>query len=260
MSPALNILIRGGRGLVLLLTGALMLSMALSGDLWQYLNPGFAPWITGAGVLILLLGCLAPFAPPGSRPAWDLIPVAAFLVFLGLAGWSLNRPLVADEPDWSPPESDLYYPAPKPLGESRLTWEGREYVKMNLSELFALADYDKAPEHVAVRGMVLRAGDGNGRVLLVRAQIVCCLADALGLGFELAGEGLEELEAGQWVRVLGGLEPAAPDLATGQVDWPGVVLVVLGDRHVLVPDRITRIDPPEMPYIFDVRDEEPFEY
>ena len=254
--------VKACRSLVLLLTGGLMVSMALSGDLWQYLNPSFSPLISAAGGMLLILGVLLPFAPLGRRPAGELVPAAVFGAFLFLAGWSLDRPLVAAEPEWSGPGTELYYGAPKNQGAPRQTWQGREYVKLNTSELLSLADQGAAPEWVAVQGMVLKAEgpDGRERTVLVRAQIVCCLADALGVGFQLSGPGLEGIEPGQWVRVLGGLDPIRPDLTTGQVAWPGVVLVVLDSGHVLAAENVEVVDPPELPYIFDVRTSEPFAY
>ncbi len=254
------VLVKACRSLALLMTGGLMVSLCVTGRLWQYLNPDFEPLVAIAGGALLVMGCLTPFAPLGPRAWRELIPAAVFACFLLLAGWSLARPLVSAEPQRPSFGDDPFYPEPKPRGEPRIQWRGSEYVRLNTSELLTVADKGTAPERVAVWGMVLKAPDETGaeRTILARAQIVCCLADALGVGVELEGGGVEDLRPGEWVRVLGRTTPGPARLSTGSVPWPGVVIVVLDENLVLRAEDIRAMDTPEMPYIFDVYDQEPF--
>ena len=256
-------------GLALLGTAGLLAGLALSARYWHFLNPRFAPLSLVTGICLAVIAPLAVFRPAGPRPG-GLLRLASFAVFLGLAVfavfWTAPKPAPAPAPevgfaanpaDQAPHTLD---PAPKPLPPSRVRHNGREYVRMNLAELFLLADQrpKDVPLHFVVQGQVRRGKNAQaaGLSLLCRTAVVCCLADAVSCCF-LADLGAAP--AGQWLEVYGHLEPLA-DPAAAKSPPPGgdAAVSACNERFRVVVEAAEPAGPPEMPYMFEFREREPF--
>jgi hypothetical protein len=262
-------------GLALLGTGGLLFGLALSGRYWHFLNPRFAPISLATGLALALLAPLAAFRPAGPRPG-GLFRLLGFALFLGLAAFAVARagyvptaaparpaaaagpaePLVAPE-DAAPQTLD---PRPAAVPPSRALRDGREYVRLNLAELFLLADQrpKDVPACFVVLGQVRqgRRAKAAGLALLSRVAVVCCLADAVSCCF-LADLG--QAPEGQWLEVYGRLEPLTdPKLAKSPPPGPEASVSACNERYRIVVEAAEPVAPPEMPYIFEFRDREPF--
>ena len=255
-------------GLALLGAGGLLFGLALSGRYWHFLNPRFAPISLATGLALALLAPLAAFRPAGPRPG-GLLRLLGFALFLSLAGfavfWTGPAPGAAPKaaaPFVAPPgpAPQTLDPEPAPLPPSRVLREGREYVRLNLAELFLLADQRPrdVPAHFLVLGQVRqgRRAKAAGLALLSRTAVVCCLADAVSCCF-LADLG--QAPEGQWLEVYGRLEPLAdPKLAKSPPPGPEASVSACNEHFRIVVEAAEPVPPPEMPYIFEFRDREPF--
>ena len=81
--------------------------------------------------------------------------------------------------------------APEPAPASRAQVDGREYLRLNLGELYDLATQHKSENldrRFAVRGFVYRNPelDKAGEFILFRVAMYCCFADATSVGFACA--------------------------------------------------------------------------
>jgi hypothetical protein len=284
-------------GLALLLAGAFLAGFSLSGDYWRLLHPKFQPLTLATGLGLLLLGALHPFSLRLAGRG-RLSSLLAMLVFLALAGFAVGphvlngdrnqnqaspgAALGGFDPGPAPGSGSLF--SPDAYGDvddgPRLTHEGNEYVKLNVVELWMIADGDGDSDveggatpgsdaqdlgtggRVALRGQVrlLPAAEGAPpRFAIVRVAVVCCLADAVASGFVVQGPMPEGVKEGDWVRVLGTTEPlegAAPRL--GDVYTPGVTLTVLHETLAIGPDAVEPAPMPDPPFLFEFRMDEPF--
>jgi hypothetical protein len=250
---------RLGRGLALAALGGAMLRLALAENYWMFLNPRFQ-WLTGGTGLALVLLGLALALARGRR---STAPGAAVMVLMAALALGAQQASLPKAPEHTP------LTGPTPAQEAaqaiapRITIDGLDYVRLNLAELLvgAMPGSDIAPpERVAVRGMVVRTPemDARGEFALVRVHIVCCLADAVGVGFVVRHAGAPPA-AGAWIEARATLEPLGAGPAP-QVLFPGVIGVLLGENHALAAASIQPVDPPEVPFIFILRDREPFAY
>ena len=154
---------------------------------------------------LALLGLAAPFLRVSRFDPWRH---AAFVVLLGL-GWGGGAESFFS-PDETAPVSGLSAPRPPETGPSRLVLDGREYVKINLGELFAKAEAGQGEGDWVVRGFVIRQADKldpQGELGLFRVSLYCCFADATAVGLIVAGLPVEAFQSGQWIQVHGRLEP-----------------------------------------------------
>lgn len=252
---------------VLALTGLGMGLTALGQEYWLLLNPKFRPLTLAAAAGCLLAG-LALLLRAKARPRfWRVALFAAFLGCLALFHIQSAGP---DQMDGAfPPPAGLSGDnlAPDEPGASRLTLGGREYVRLNTAELASLAAGQEleAGGRFATRGLVLTSPELSAQGLygLVRVQIVCCLADAVAVGVLVRGE--PPVGDQEWARVAGravatgsladGLEPLVSSLSL-----PGMLLTYVETGFVLDAERAETTEPPAMPYIFEVRDAEPFAF
>jgi len=250
---------RLGQGAALAALGGVMLHLALADNYWMFLNPRFRG-LTGSTGAALLLLALAAWLARGYRPAVSGGIVMALMAALALAAQQASLPS-------APEHTPLTGPTPAQEAaetlEPRVTLDNVQYVRLNLAELLAgtmEGSGIKAPERLAVRGMAVRTPelDARGEFALVRVQIICCLADAVGVGFVVRGAH-EPPEPGAWIEVCGALEPLGPG-PLPRLAFPGVVGVLLGEGHAIAADHARPIDPPDIPFIFTMRDQEPFAY
>ncbi len=263
--------------LALLATAALLAGLALSDRYWQFLNPRFAPLSLTTGVVLALVAPLAAFRHAGPRPA-GLLRLLGFAAFLGLAAfavfWTAPPPgAAAPAPMAAAPAPEVGFaaipadqaprtldPEPAPLPPSRARRDGREYVRLNLGELFLLANQRPrdVPAHFVVLGQVRqgRRAQAGGLALLSRTAVVCCLADAVSCCF-LADLG--QVPAGQWLEVYGRLRPLSdPKLAKSPPPGAGAAVSACNEHFLIEVEAAEPVAPPEMPYMFEFREREPF--
>ena len=238
--------------------GLFMSLFALSQDYWMLLNPKFR-WLTlSAGVGLVICGLAAIFAAREQR--LGPLRVLLFLVLGVLMPLAVN-PL----PGQTGPRLHSAREQARPQ-QSRATWQGQEYIKLNLGELRNLIMQQPAQAlggHWLLRGFIYRQPqlEARGQAAMLRNAVFCCLADSVALGFVLESPELAGLDNGQWVQVYARLEPAqlSPALLE-KVKLPGVFITNLDQKHLLKPLRVVKIDAPQIPYMFGFRDQEPFAY
>ncbi|GAB7021722.1 TIGR03943 family putative permease subunit [Salidesulfovibrio brasiliensis] len=236
--------------LALLLFGGFLLWLAWSDVYWQLLNPQFKPLTAATGVAALLAGAATPFLKTHGRVPWG--GAASMLLFLSLTGVAVNGYM-----DDGAATFTREYTEPEP----RVEIGGTEYVRMTAPELFMLAEIDASlvPERFVVRGPIVRTPelDSRSMVAVYRMAVVCCLADAVATGFAVEVPDPLALEDGQWIRVAGTLtetESMPPDPSLGPF------LFVLNKRYAISPDDMDTTIEPDMPYVFEMRQQEPFAY
>lgn len=244
-------------GLLLAGLGLVMASYVFGGIYWYFMNPKFQ-WVTGsAAVLLIALGVFRffqhriPFEPWRTAALVFLLPVMLHAeAGIDFAPPTTNRSL---EVTSITPDDDI----PNVPG----------FVPITLPELFLHAEAEEPEDFlngsVVVRGEVARTPelDTRGEFLVTRMFIYCCLADSLRVGFRVLMQDNFEAEPGSWVELYGRLVPAPPlseDME--EIVLPGVGMTAISDRFVLLPERMETTDPPDIPFVFELNREPPFNY
>ena len=223
--------------------------LVLFGDYWRFLNPKFK-WLTGVtAVILVVIGSVATIVP-NKRPSYSRRIV--FLLFVrilsvGNLGISLTPRIHHD------------------TGASRLTVDSVEYIKINLAELYMLTEKkgpNKMATHYVVRGIVKKSHTLNNlhQFALIRNTVFCCLADSVAMGFRVQYDDLDKLADGQWAEVYGTLSRSAQEVPDSGLQNKGLHLTVLNESYLLTPFKIVTIEEPEIPFIFDFREDEPHAY
>ncbi|GAB7079539.1 hypothetical protein [Megalodesulfovibrio paquesii] len=243
--------------LVFLVLGGWGLQLFFSNEFWLFLHPRFE-WLlaTSAGVCVFF-GMLLLLRPM-PRPHWRGMISLLLTVTLGMIGQQGLRSGAAT----TEPLARAADEAPEVF-----TYDGRDYLPLNLAELFLLSENGNAatadPEaRYAMQGMLLPDPAGMAPAVLLRLQIVCCLADAVGVGFRVEGGKLPPPD-GRWVRLLGRLRPVTEEMARAAekpAQFEGVFVTVVAPGHVFVVEEAQSIEAPAMPFIADMRMEPPFAY
>jgi hypothetical protein len=245
-------------GLLLLLAGAFMGWFVVSGEYWRLMHPKFQ-WLTAfAAFLLLLLGAVGlGYGRRALKPTRSLIVFG--MIGFGLIAGSASTTFLSVK-GLSPPDQ-----------ESRISLDGFDYIKINIGEIFFLLqgfslDRNKEPEAIkhryVMRGVVKHHPDLErmGQFMLMRAVIWCCLADATGTGLRVRFDQPHTLKEGHWVQVFGRFEKMTDKPPPVFLRFDKTLVTWIEQNHILVPDKIVRISSPELPYIFDRRTEEPFNY
>jgi len=182
-----------------------------------------------------------------------------FLVFLVTSGpeCSIASQMV--------PQTSASQTEPSLNSNSRETYNGREYTKINLAELFQLClnkEVDKISGHYVMRGIAKRTAelDSAGQFALIRTAIVCCEAHAAPVGFRVSSDRLKEIRDGQWVKVYGVLEKLPPDLPKANLQSAGLLFTRFNASYGIIPHHIVNIPKPEDPSIRQFRSCEPYAY
>jgi hypothetical protein len=253
-------------GLILLVIGAYAGVLVLFGDYWRFLNPKFK-WLTGlTAAMLMLVGAIAVFRP-NKRPSLCRIVIFLILLIVLLAGQiglpghqqtgakSRGEPAVANKLSGENPADAI----------TRVTMDGREYIRINLVELEFLCQdrqADKLAMSYVVRGVVRRSKrlDRLGQFALLRNVVVCCLADSIGFGFRVQDDRLKKVADGQWVEVYGTLKGLSQKLPEPGLHIREMRFTELSKSHILIPTKIIKIPAPEIPFIFDCKETEPYAF
>ena len=251
-------------GLVLAAVGLYMLALADSDAYWLLFNPKYR-WVTATGGTGITLAGAALFFFPAQRPGATRL--AAWVLLVGmLAGYAPQQTAAPAGSLTGTTYGSLTGNIPD--RDPRETYDGREYVRLNVAELFFVANEqrtDHATDYVT-RGMVRRAPDldAAGQIGLMRVAVTCCLADAVGLGVRVAVDDPSRFADGSWLKVWGRLraEPLPAKNKNIFRRWPTGpgVLTALDREQVLVPDHLEREERPGLEYVFDIRRSEPYAY
>ncbi len=264
-----------GEAMLLASVGLYMLALSTSGTYWLLLNPKYK-WVTAAGGCGITLAAFALFMLPAARPGlWRGLFMAGLVLLLALHDPKMTvAPLGMDRdgaflayPSQSGPGSQGPFvqgrdrKAPEP---SRIELDGREYVRINAVELYFEA-VEANPAKLALgyvtRGMVARTPelDARGEVGLVRVAVNCCLADAVGLGLRVKVDDPTRYKTGQWLKVHGRLAPQPSKNKLQAPQLAGVFITALAEGFVLQAEGVEAVEQ-DLPYVFDVRDSEPYAY
>jgi len=242
-------------GSIVLALGLAMSALVRADNYWLYLHPKFK-WLTfPAGILLVIVGANALVY--NRRPNFSRIII--FLAFSTLATIGYFSPNHTSSSTAGPREEV------SPEQESRIVLDNQEYIKINLGELYAISERGLKEETAAryvTRGIVKRDPELNkiGQVVLLRVFMWCCFADAVAVGFRVQCDQHEEFPDGQWVRVYGKLQRLPSQLTEPPVKVKGVLSKALHRVDGIVAAKVEKIEPPPIPFIFEVRKSEPYAY
>jgi hypothetical protein len=199
------------------------------------------------------------FFVPANRPGPARFLVTLFFVTL-LVAWDPEDAFLL-------PGGDPFSGYTEEMAEgSRVVVDDKEFVRINTAELYLLArqgDSARLKLDYVVQGVCKRTPelDAKGEIALVRVAVSCCLADAVGMGVRVAVENPAQYEDGSWLRAYGRMNPRPQAEAQGRdLQIKGVFLTVLSEEHVLIPENIEPLDQPGLPFLFDIRESEPYAY
>jgi uncharacterized repeat protein (TIGR03943 family) len=226
-------------GTITLLVGAVLLRLSLTGTYRRYVREGMGPWLTVAGVVVVVLGAVALMRAlrgagadvhahddhGAERVGWLLLaPIAALLLVAPptLGAYGVGRaPAVDIRAGASTFEPLVAGAGPRPMtllefGQRAFDHDG--------------ASFDDVP--VELTGFVAAVDGGGFR--LARYQIGCCAADAAPVVIRVVGVVGTPPARDQWVTVVGLFHPGGD---------PG------GDEvPELSATSLVEIPPPEDPY------------
>ncbi|MFO7595805.1 MAG: hypothetical protein R6W92_05600 [Desulfocurvibacter africanus] len=253
--------------------GLYMLALASSNTYWLLLNPKYK-LVTAAGGCGITLAAFALFMMPAARPgAWRGLVMAGLVLLLAMhdpemtiapqGGLDMNSAFSTYSPQTgsAPTGPARGRQAPEP---SRVELDGREYVRINTAELY-FETVEASPAKLALgyvtKGMVARTPemDARGEVGLVRVAVSCCLADAVGLGLRVKVDDPSGYEPGQWFKIYGRLMPQSAKGLPPAPQMDGVFITALAEGFIFQAERVEAVEP-DLPYIFEVRDSEPYAY
>lgn len=257
-------------GLCLVSLGGMFAGLALSKDYWYFLNPRFSVLTACCGGLVALTGLVLLLRhKPGKATTARLLRQVVFLVFLCLLTYAWDQaasapvPGVLSAPDQQGEKAMADAPPEAPPIVEK---SGVQYTRLNLPELYIMVDKGRTdyPEHFAMRVQVVREPKLQklGQVLIERIAVVCCLADSMRLCFVTASP--DGVQSGDWVEILGHLEPIAATDAAGQAavkaasQGEGASLKIVNPKFRVVAESVVPIEPPGFPYVFEFREKPPF--
>ncbi len=248
-------------GLLLLGMGLYMSGLCWVGDYGFFMNPKFK-WLTAIAAVGLLLLGFSLLIRPNRRPSLSNIVVFVFL--MGLFAMELDAAISPPSPDFVNTMAETEAPAKEEA--QTLSYKDVDYIKINLAELNIMCETDRTERMAApyvVRGVVKKGRmlERQGEFSLIRLTVFCCLADSIGMGIRVKYADLADLKDGTWVNVFGRLEPEPLTREMlSSVQQNGKFFTALQEDYILVADRVGKIDPPEVAYIFEFNDDPPYAY
>ena len=242
--------------LLLALDGALVLGLGLymlllsqTESYTAFMNPKFRLLTAAAAVALCIVGAAFLIRPAG---VGDLVRTLSFVV-LGMlilhAGTGELKS--ASVLMLKPPETVVTV-------EPEMIREGQAYLKVNPARLFFLLHTGNAPaldQGVITRGIVRRTPelDRLGWFVLLRGNMVCCLADAVAMGVLVAADGSRQVQNGEWVMAFGRVQPLTDphpltDLGpTGEVPFSMVY-----DKALFAAEAVEKTERPRFSYVFEL--------
>jgi hypothetical protein len=226
-----------------------------AGDtLWYFINPKYQAVVLAAAAAMAALGVFAALVPP--RPARFSRPLV-FAALIGLCYFGGADELFKPQPGQGV-LSGMAAPAEEPALPSRAVLAGREFIRINVGELYDISAAhleDKIGLNYLVQGYVSRKGD---EAMLYRTALYCCFADSTAVAFRLKADAAKLPADGTWVQVYGRLEKTKPGKPP-KLDLGGGFSSVNPD-YALAAERIEEIPAPKPPFMFEWRTEEPYAF
>lgn len=253
---------------LLVLMGSFMVVLSRSSSYWHYINPKYA-WLTCvAGVLVLVMGCGCFFHVERKRKISELVGLLVFLALAGVAT-SMPRTFSSDSPAQKPAAfsggslTQSYADEDASALEARLVIDDVEYVKINVAELIAgeTEGHVAAGGNYAIQGAVVRTPelDQAGYIGVGRLLISCCFADATGVVCLVKVDAPEMYAPGDWVRVAGRLREST-DFSGRELAVTGALTAVRSEHLIMDSVQVSSQQVEGMPFIFEIRGEEPYTY
>ncbi len=258
--------------LCLLALAGFVVYLVLGGHYWLYLNPKFK-WLSLAAATVLAgLGIFGLARPPvHGRTSWLrtglflLVLVLCLVSELGI-GRTLGRLQTNASQTGGQTDDQTGQAAEEAVLPARVTVNGREYIRMNLGELFDIAS-QPTPEFTnkafAVRGFVYRTKelDAAGQFLLFRTALYCCFADSTAVAFRVRPPKGKALPAsGDWLVVMGTLAQTENITDAPDPTIPGAPFASVQPEFALQADTLEKQQPPGMGLMYEWRHEEPYAY
>jgi uncharacterized repeat protein (TIGR03943 family) len=199
-----------------MLVGAVLLRLSTTGTYRRYLRVGMGPWLTVAGVAVILVGTMALVSAIRRRDTTDghghageglgvgwllLAPIAALLLVAPptLGSYGVERGATVDVRAGAPVFVELVGDA-GPVPMTLLEFGQRAFEQDG-------ASFNGVP--VRLTGFV--AGPLAGGFLLARFQIACCAADAAPVVVGVVGVSGDPPARDAWVSVTGVFESGGHD-------------------------------------------------
>lgn len=242
---------------LLVAMGGFMAVLSQSSLYWQFLNPQYSLLTLVSGIILLIIGFVCLFHTERKRKVSEFVGVVVFLV---LAGTAITTFEYGGEPTQHAGSLNMEY---NDDGSPTITVAGQEYVKINLAELLNAEPQGKivAGQAYAIQGAVVRSDelDRAGYIALGRLVISCCFADSTAAVSLVKVDDPSLYVAGSWVRVLGVTEEQTP--------FPGKTITLSGalvgsrsERFVLRANEVSEQPVQGVPFVFEIREEQPFAY
>ncbi len=246
--------------------GLFMVALATSPDYWMFLNPKYTPLTMAAGSLIILLG-LTVLLDAGRKVRLSECLAPAVFLAIALGATTLTNPFeefAATVPEATFTDFLEMDAPPKEPDAPRLVIDDREYVKMNAAEIINGVEDGvvRRGDRVAVQGLATRTPelDKAGYIALSRLFIACCFADALGVSVLVKVDRPDAYLPGQWLRAAGTLAPAANTYTDIPLPVRGAISSLTVGGLAVDSVETTETQPPQIPFLFELRQEEPFAY
>jgi hypothetical protein len=242
--------------LVLSIDGALVLGLGLymlllsqTESYAAFMNPKFRLLTAVAAVGLCIVGAAFLIRPAGGT---DLLRTLSFVVLSMLILHAGTGELKS--------ASVLMLKPPEPVitVEAEMIHKGKAYLKVNPARLFFLLHTGNAPavdQKVITRGIVRRTPelDRLGWFVLLRGNMVCCLADSVAMGVLVAADGSREFHGGEWVVAFGRMQPLAdPHPLTSLGPTGEVPFSMIYDKALFTAEAVEKTQRPRFPYVFEL--------
>lgn len=194
-----------------LLLGGLLVRLVATGTYRDYVKPSMWPWLTLAGLGLLLAAGWELFARRADRaahrPAVSWLLLAPVLVVLGLAPGALGSSALerSTRPSAAFVTSDGRWAALPRQSEA---------IELTIGELVERSYAGDTADGVLVRltGFAAPSEDSATAFRVVRFRISCCAADAVAMAVRVEGAAVTTgvPQTGAWVTVTGTLQRDEP--------------------------------------------------
>lgn len=230
------------------------------GNYWMYLNPKFQglSWLSAAA--LAGLGCYSLARPPAGS-TWFRAGVSFSVLLLclfsevGVERWLTKSGVNTGA--LIPQEASL---------PSRVSVAGKEYIRINLGELYDLAA-KQSPEilaqRYAMRGFVRRSpgADARGEFVLYRVAMYCCYADSTAVGLRVRPPEGESLpKDGSWLVAYGKLTASQEDPEPALTSIGGSAFASIQKEYALDATRLEPATAPGMGMLYEFRSQEPYAF
>jgi DUF1980 C-terminal domain len=229
--------------------GLYMLFLSQTEAYSAFMNPKFRLLTAGAALGLSIAGAAFLIRPNGRAglPRTLCFAVLGMLILHADTGELKSASVMM----LKPPETVITV-------EPEMIHKGKSYLKVNPARLFFLLHTGNAPatdQRVITRGIVRRTPelDRLGWFVLLRGNMVCCLADSVAMGVIVAAEGSREFHGGEWVVAFGRVQPLAdPHPVTNLGPTGEVPFSMVYDKALFTAEAVEKTQRPRFSYVFEL--------